>query len=234
MPNQATASDLLFYDIFVPQKVPLFSKNFVDVIAYDLWFGPPIKNPRYAYASGDRPGLSSILVDQFAHCTLTSLTCFLNHTIKLFCTIFLHQCFLSYHTWTQFSWLASSRTEASGFFSKQIAEAITRIFFSVKAFTQLLRNFFEICCGNSTTMRFVDSLFLIYENDTSSFTKVKSCSYSKKQLFEFCRKLREQAMKFFFDLQWNEIDKWKMQKSLLVLNSIAYRVAFLCYVIYHQ
>ena len=30
--------DLLSYDIFVPQKVPLL-KNFDDVIASDLWFG---------------------------------------------------------------------------------------------------------------------------------------------------------------------------------------------------
>ena len=29
-----------FYDIFAPQKVP-FLKNFDDVIACDLWFGPP-------------------------------------------------------------------------------------------------------------------------------------------------------------------------------------------------
>ena len=39
--------------------------------------------------------------------------------------------------------------EAFGFFSKQIAEVITRIFFTVKAFKQLLRNFFEICRSNS-------------------------------------------------------------------------------------
>ena len=43
------ASDLLFYDIFAQQKVP-FLKNFDDVIACNLWFGPPpIKNPGYAY-----------------------------------------------------------------------------------------------------------------------------------------------------------------------------------------
>ena len=33
-------SDLPSYDIFVPQKVPLL-KIFDDVIACDLWFGPP-------------------------------------------------------------------------------------------------------------------------------------------------------------------------------------------------
>ena len=37
---QATASDLPFYDIFAPQKVT-FSKISDDVIACDLWFGPP-------------------------------------------------------------------------------------------------------------------------------------------------------------------------------------------------
>ena len=37
---QATASDLPFYNIFAPQKVP-FLKMFDDVIAYDVWFGPP-------------------------------------------------------------------------------------------------------------------------------------------------------------------------------------------------
>ena len=48
--TQATATNLPFYDISVPQKVPL-SKNFDNVIACDLWFGPhPIKNPGYAYA----------------------------------------------------------------------------------------------------------------------------------------------------------------------------------------
>ena len=40
MPNQAAASDLLFYDNVVPQKVPL-SKISDDVIACDLWFEPP-------------------------------------------------------------------------------------------------------------------------------------------------------------------------------------------------
>ena len=38
--HQATASDLPFYDIFAPQKVP-FSKISDDVILCDLWFGPP-------------------------------------------------------------------------------------------------------------------------------------------------------------------------------------------------
>ena len=37
MPNQATASNLPFYDIFTQQKVPL-SKVSDDVIACDLWF----------------------------------------------------------------------------------------------------------------------------------------------------------------------------------------------------
>ena len=47
--QHATASDLPFYDIFAPQKLP-FSK-ISDVIACNLWFGPPfpIKNPGYAY-----------------------------------------------------------------------------------------------------------------------------------------------------------------------------------------
>ena len=96
---------------------------------------------------------------------------------QVFCTIFFHQCFVSYHTWTQFFCSASRQAEMSGFFSKQIAEDITRIFFSVKAITQLLRNFFEICRCNSNTriMCFVDSLFLVYQNDTSTFTKAKSC-----------------------------------------------------------
>ena len=50
----ATASDLPFYDIFAPQTLP-FLKKFDDVIACDLWFGPPpIKNPGYAYVwAGD-------------------------------------------------------------------------------------------------------------------------------------------------------------------------------------
>ena len=47
--QQATAFDLKFYDNFAPQKLPLL-KVFGDVIADELWFGPPpIKNPGYAY-----------------------------------------------------------------------------------------------------------------------------------------------------------------------------------------
>ena len=38
--HRAAASDLSFYDIFAPQKVP-FLKFFDDVIACDLWFAPP-------------------------------------------------------------------------------------------------------------------------------------------------------------------------------------------------
>ena len=48
--QQATASDLPFYDIIAPQKVPLL-KISDDIIACGLRFGaPPIKNPDYAYA----------------------------------------------------------------------------------------------------------------------------------------------------------------------------------------
>ena len=38
--QRATASDFPFYEIFAPQKVP-FLKISDDVIACDLWFGPP-------------------------------------------------------------------------------------------------------------------------------------------------------------------------------------------------
>ena len=49
MSYQALASDLPFYDIVVPQKVPL-SKTSDDVFACNLWFGSPlIKNPGYAF-----------------------------------------------------------------------------------------------------------------------------------------------------------------------------------------
>ena len=41
VPNQA--SDLPFYNIFAPQKVPL-SKICDDVIACDLWFAPPTQS----------------------------------------------------------------------------------------------------------------------------------------------------------------------------------------------
>ena len=47
--HQVTALDLPFYNIFAPQKIT-FSKISDDVIASDLWFGPPpIKNLGYAY-----------------------------------------------------------------------------------------------------------------------------------------------------------------------------------------
>ena len=45
--------------------------------------------------------------------------------------------------------------EASGFFNKQIAEAITLFLFflfAVKAFTQYLRNYFEIYRNDSIVM----------------------------------------------------------------------------------
>ena len=49
--QQITISDRPSYDIFVPQKLPLW-KIYDDVIACDLWFRPPpIKNPGYAYKS---------------------------------------------------------------------------------------------------------------------------------------------------------------------------------------
>ena len=41
--QQATISDLPSYNIFVPQKVPLL-KIFDDVIACNLWFGPPYQS----------------------------------------------------------------------------------------------------------------------------------------------------------------------------------------------
>ena len=49
--QKTTASDLPLYDIFAPQKVTLL-KISDDVIACDLWFGPPppIKNLDFAYA----------------------------------------------------------------------------------------------------------------------------------------------------------------------------------------
>ena len=47
--HQAAASDLRFYDIFAPTKNSSFEVS-DDVIASDLWFGPPpIKNSGYAY-----------------------------------------------------------------------------------------------------------------------------------------------------------------------------------------
>ena len=48
--HQATASDLPFYDIFGPTKMSCFKVS-DDVIACDLWFPPPIKNPGYVYAA---------------------------------------------------------------------------------------------------------------------------------------------------------------------------------------
>ena len=68
MPNQATASDLPFYDIFVPQKFPL-SKISDDVTACDFWFAPtPIKNAGYAYARGE--GAFEALSPQITACVL--------------------------------------------------------------------------------------------------------------------------------------------------------------------
>ena len=60
MSRQATASDLPFYNIFAPQKVP-FLKISDDLIACDLWFGPPpppIKNAGYAAYAYARYGIT--------------------------------------------------------------------------------------------------------------------------------------------------------------------------------
>ena len=43
-------------------------------------------------------------------------------------------------------------------FSPNKLPKLSHIFFSVRAFIQHLRSFFEICRGESNTMRFVDSL----------------------------------------------------------------------------
>ena len=67
-----------------------------------------------------------------------------------------------------------------GFSANKLLKLSHIFFFSVKPFTQLLKNFFEICRSNSNIMRFVNSLFLVFQNDTSTFTKAKSCSYSNK------------------------------------------------------
>ena len=65
--HQATASGLPLCDIFAPQKVP-FLKISDDVIACDLWFGPPpIKNPGYAYAL-EEP-LARVDVIRFGACS---------------------------------------------------------------------------------------------------------------------------------------------------------------------
>ena len=76
--STATASDLSFYDIFAPQKVPLL-KISDDVIASDLWFGhTPVKNSCYAYASSYFPPYRKIaklkavafIVQRFAYYVL--------------------------------------------------------------------------------------------------------------------------------------------------------------------
>ena len=48
-------------------------------------------------------------------------------------------------------------------------------FFAVKAFTQLLRNFFEICRGMSNIMRSVDSLLF-------SFAKMMQARSQKRKV----------------------------------------------------
>ena len=91
---------------------------------------------------------------------------------QVFCTIFLHLWFELSHLDAIF--LLSFLPDGSvGFFNKLLNLSHV-FFFAVKAFMLLVRNFFEICCGNRniTSMCFVNSLlFLIYQNDTSRFTK---------------------------------------------------------------
>ena len=127
----------------------------------------------------DLSAFKSILVLNMKFCLVcTQLTSKAGFTRSSFLRNFFA---LNYHTWAQFSCSASCQTDASRFFSKQISEAITRIFFAIKAFTLVLRNFFEICRDNSDITHFVDSLlFLVCQNDACTFTKAKSCSYSNK------------------------------------------------------
>ena len=63
--QQGKALDLPFHDIFAPQKVPLL-KISDDVIACNLWFGPPpIKNPGYAYGYLPPITVTSDVIGQF-------------------------------------------------------------------------------------------------------------------------------------------------------------------------
>ena len=106
-----------------------------------------------------------------------------------------------------------ARRKHMGFLAKKLLTLWHTVFFSVKAFTQLLRNFFEICHGNSTTMHFVDSLlFLVCQNDRSTFTKAKSWAIKINSYLSSASNCMRR-LGFFFDLQWNEIDKWKTSKT---------------------
>ena len=53
-------------------------------------------------------------------------------------------------------------------------------FYPCKRVYAVVEEFFEICRDSSNIMCLVSSLFLIYQNDTITFTKVKSFSYSNK------------------------------------------------------
>ena len=145
---------------------------------------------------------------------------------QVFCTFFLHQCFLSYHTWSQFSCLAFCQKDASRLFSKQIAEAIPRIFFAVKPFTQVLRYFFEICHG--TVILCSSSIHYYF-----SFAKVIRARSQKRKaaaivinsyLSSDANCVPKLWICFWPAMKW--IYKWKMSKTFAVWNSLAYSLAF--------
>ena len=73
--QQATALDLPFYDISAPQKVA-FLKISDDVIASDVVWAPPIKNPGYAY-----DWHYSIFFYQSKQQTVLNVICFLLSTL---------------------------------------------------------------------------------------------------------------------------------------------------------
>ena len=55
-----------------------------------------------------------------------------------------------------------ARRKCFVFFLQTSCQSYRMFFFDVKALTQLLKNFLEICLGNSNIMRFVGSLIFLF------------------------------------------------------------------------
>ena len=71
------------------------------------------------------------------------------------------------------------QTKASGFFLKEVAQVLTPSFFSVKVFTRLVRNFFEVSRSDSD-MCFV-SLLGLSDTAHANIASLFNCFLTRKR-----------------------------------------------------
>ena len=130
--------------------------------------------------------LASSLVSSTPPLAVKAFTLYLrnfgqNHTIKFFAQFSCIYVFWAITSECNFPAQFLARWKRLVFSVNKLLKLSQIFFFAAKTVTQLLKNFFEICHGNSNIIRFVDSLvFFVYRNDTITSSKAKSGSYSSK------------------------------------------------------